>query len=234
MKIAPILMFFIIISCNSAHIISKKKKKHKTDCVENEAFKKKFFSSIEYIDHIHNYNYRQLDTLNFESVRVLIEEQNQKYNSALSFIGHYAHVSWEKRLNYDNSYPTDRDYQLDKEGWLRWYEENKCNNIQFKMGKTSKTDCIENEAFKEKFFSSIDNIENFLLNKGKRSSYEISLGFISQYTHVSYEKTLNYDNRFPFTSFQEDKSNWLRWYEENKCNNIQFKTGKTKENGGLQ
>lgn len=103
-----------------------------------------------------------------------------------------------------------------------------CNSIKFfsKKEKKHTTDCIENEAFKKRFFLSIDNIENYLLNKGERSSYETSLSFISQYTHVSYEKTLNYDNTFPFTSFQEDKSNWLRWYEENKCNNIQIKIGK--------
>src|SRR5690554_1335556 len=117
MKIAPILMFFIIISCNSTHIISKKEKKHKTDCVENEAFKKKFFSSVEYVDYVYNIQY----TKDYDSIRDLdsIERLKKKYNSALSFIGHYAHVSWEKRLNYDNSYPTDRDYQLDKEGWLK-------------------------------------------------------------------------------------------------------------------
>jgi len=93
--------------------------------------------------------------------------------------------------------------------------------------KKSELACTENEEFKKKFFLSIENVENYLLNKGKRDLYETSLGFISQYTHVSYEKTLNYDNTFPFPSFQEDKSNWLKWYEENKCNNIQIKTLKS-------
>lgn len=128
MRVLLILMIclFGLLACTSSSILSAK------DCVENEEFKKAFFSSIEYIDYVHNYNHEQLDGLDFDSIKVIIEKQNEKYNSSLSFIGHYAHVSWEKRMNYDNSYPNDADYQQDKAGWLKWYEENKCSNIQFK------------------------------------------------------------------------------------------------------
>lgn len=194
-------------------------------CQENLEFKKTFFSSINYMDSINSLNYKQLNNLHVDSIKTIIERQKGDFELSLNFISQYAQVSWEKRIHYLIPYSA-KDYEQDKLGWLRWYEENKCSNIQFKLKNTSKTDCIENEDFKTKFFLSIDNVENYLLNKGERNSYETSLAFISQYTHVSYEKTLNYDNTFPFKSFQEDKSNWLKWYEENKCNNIQIKIGK--------
>ncbi len=131
MKVLHTLMICILnlLACTSSNILPEK------DCKENEEFKEKFLSSVEYVDYVQNYNHKQLDGLAFDSIKVIIEKQNKKYNSSLSFIGHYAHVSWEKRMNYDNSYPTRADYQQDRAGWLKWYEENKCNNIQIKKGK---------------------------------------------------------------------------------------------------
>src|SRR5690606_809258 len=121
--------FLIIISCKSTQVISQETNT-KIDCLENPDFRKKFFSSIEYVDYVYNLKYTgDNDSISdFESIKRLKE----KYNLSLGFISEYAHVSWEKRLNYDNSYPTVADYEQDKAGWLQWYEENKCNNIQIK------------------------------------------------------------------------------------------------------
>jgi hypothetical protein len=34
---------------------------------------------------------------------------------------------------------------------------------------------------------------------------------------------LNYSHTYSIPAFEKDKGGWLKWYEENKCNNIQFK-----------
>jgi hypothetical protein len=34
---------------------------------------------------------------------------------------------------------------------------------------------------------------------------------------------LNYAHIYPGSTFESDKIVWMKWYEENKCNNIQFK-----------
>jgi hypothetical protein len=82
--------------------------------------------------------------------------------------------------------------------------------------------CIENEKFKECFFSNIENIENNII-KNQDQSFKKSLKFLSKYVHVSFENTLNYANVYPVDTFKKDKESWLKWYEENKCKNIKIK-----------
>jgi hypothetical protein len=82
--------------------------------------------------------------------------------------------------------------------------------------------CVENKEFKKCFFSNIENIENNT-TKTQDQSFKNSLKFLSQYVHVSFESTLNYANTYPVGTFKKDKENWLKWYEENKCNNIKVK-----------
>lgn len=85
-----------------------------------------------------------------------------------------------------------------------------------------KNDCIENLAFKKDFFLNIENVEN-LLTKNQNQSFHNSLRFISKYTKVSWESMLNYSGTYPVGKYRKDKQVWLKWYEDNKCNNIQFK-----------
>lgn len=86
---------------------------------------------------------------------------------------------------------------------------------------TTANDCIENKEFKEKFFTSIQKVEDYVLGKGNRKSFTSSLKFISKHTHVSYDKMLNYNNSYTRTEdFEIDKKNWLDWYEKNKCLNF--------------
>lgn len=82
--------------------------------------------------------------------------------------------------------------------------------------------CNENLQFKKAFFEKIDTIQN-LVTKNQDAQFWHSLAFISKYTKVSYEDTLNYARTYPYSTFLRDKANWLEWYKGNKCTNIQFK-----------
>jgi hypothetical protein len=98
--------------------------------------------------------------------------------------------------------------------------------------------CNENLKFKWEFFKNIKNVEDYFklesnaknfdeyertMTGEKKKAYEASLKFISKYAHVSFESMANYNRSYPIGAFEKDKQGWLKWYEENKCNNIQFK-----------
>ena len=87
-----------------------------------------------------------------------------------------------------------------------------------------KTDCNENIEFKNSFMSKISKVEEYTSGKGERSDFDNSLKFLSKYVKVSHEELMNYANEYTnLDVFSIDKNNWLKWYEENKCNNIRFK-----------
>jgi hypothetical protein len=84
--------------------------------------------------------------------------------------------------------------------------------------------CNENIEFKNIFMLNVTNVENYTTGKGDRKKFDESLVFLSKYVHISYEETMNYANEYTnYSVFKKDKDNWLQWYEENKCKNIQFK-----------
>lgn len=82
--------------------------------------------------------------------------------------------------------------------------------------------CNENFKFKTVYFGNIQNIENLIYND-QNESFHNSLKFISNYAHVNFESMMNYSNTYSSVAFEEDKKNWILWYENNKCKNIQFK-----------
>ncbi len=82
--------------------------------------------------------------------------------------------------------------------------------------------CKENLVFKKVFFENIQNVEN-LLYEIQGESLKNSLNFIGKYTKVSFESMANYAHTYLAGVFFEDKKVWLKWYEDNKCKNIQFK-----------
>lgn len=88
--------------------------------------------------------------------------------------------------------------------------------------KNQNSSCNENLKFKVEFFKNIQNIENQLTTE-KDDNFNISLKFIAKYAHVSFESMANYAHTYPIGVFEKDKKVWLKWYEENKCSNIQFK-----------
>ena len=85
----------------------------------------------------------------------------------------------------------------------------------------SATDCIENQKFKLKYHSSIKTVEDYVTGNGNKKLFDSSLKFISKFTHVSYDKMLNYNRSYTtYDDFNKDKTEWLNWYEKNKCSNI--------------
>jgi hypothetical protein len=86
----------------------------------------------------------------------------------------------------------------------------------------NKITCNENLVFKKQFFGHIQNVEN-LIYEIQNESFRNSLNFIGKYTHVSFESMSNYANTYPSGIFLKDKKLWLKWYEDNRCKNIQLK-----------
>jgi hypothetical protein len=88
---------------------------------------------------------------------------------------------------------------------------------------SSKSICNENLQFKRKFTENIETVEKYVNGRGYRNEFKEALSFISKYSEVSYLEMLNYGGSYSsYAIFQKDKQKWLQWYEENKCNNIQF------------
>jgi|TARA_R110000751_G_C13784340_1_gene481340 hypothetical protein len=84
-------------------------------------------------------------------------------------------------------------------------------------------DCNENLLFKEKFFQSIEDVEVYTVDFGDREKFDLALGFLKKHVYVSTDKMLNYNNAYESVeAFQIDKENWLKWYNEMKCNNLTF------------
>ena len=83
--------------------------------------------------------------------------------------------------------------------------------------------CNENIEFKEKFFTNIKYIEENI-TEVQDAKFKNTLYFLSKYVHVSLESMQNYANTYPIGVFEEDKKGWLKWYEKNKCNNLQLKS----------
>ncbi|WP_265426535.1 hypothetical protein [Chryseobacterium sp. YIM B08800] len=83
--------------------------------------------------------------------------------------------------------------------------------------------CNENLRFKEAFFYHIKIVEsNIAISQDE--TFRKSVIFIYNYAPVSVEHIMNYSRTYPIGVFKKDKIEWLKWYEENKCENIQIKT----------
>lgn len=82
--------------------------------------------------------------------------------------------------------------------------------------------CKENPEFKKEFFSNIKTIDS-LIYRTQNQQFNKSLGFISKYSHVTFESKANYTGRYPVGVYEQDRKIWIDWYEKNKCTNIQFK-----------
>ncbi|MFH6990569.1 hypothetical protein ACHRVW_22760 [Flavobacterium collinsii] len=93
------------------------------------------------------------------------------------------------------------------------------------LKKNEQKDCIENFQFKNVFVSHITDVENYTLQKEfNKKKFNDGIEFLSKYCHVSEKELMNYANEYTNSIvFYKDKEGWLKWYEENKCNNIQFK-----------
>ncbi|MFH7000130.1 hypothetical protein ACHRVZ_19595 [Flavobacterium sp. FlaQc-57] len=96
-----------------------------------------------------------------------------------------------------------------------------CSNLK----KSTANGCKENIEFKDAFILNINKVENYTLQKEfNKKEFNDGIEFLSKYCHVSEEELMNYANEYTnSTVFYKDKEGWLKWYNENKCRNIQFK-----------
>ena len=85
--------------------------------------------------------------------------------------------------------------------------------------------CKENPEFKNVYFEKIDIIDKRMSRKNSVTNEEFkkALLFISKYTSVDFESMANYAKTYPIGVYETDRIGWIKWYEENKCNNIQFR-----------
>ncbi|VXB14410.1 MULTISPECIES: hypothetical protein [Chryseobacterium] len=81
--------------------------------------------------------------------------------------------------------------------------------------------CTENFNFRKEYFYHIKIIDSLVEKQNKQ--FTKSLLFVSKYAHVSAESMLNSTGTYPIGVYEDDRKDWIEWYEKNKCNNIQFK-----------
>lgn len=84
-------------------------------------------------------------------------------------------------------------------------------------------DCIENLNFKKIYFANVEKVSKSMKIGNSRLYKDSSLLFISKYAHVNTESMLNYARMYPLGIYEQDKIEWIKWYEDNKCKNIRFK-----------
>jgi hypothetical protein len=108
MKQFLLIIIWYLVSCSVT-----RNEKSNNDCLANEKFKKEFFTQIEYVK---------------KNISV---SQNKKFIESLIFIANYAPVSFEEMINYGRTY-TIKTLEKDEIEWLKWYQENKCKNLQLK------------------------------------------------------------------------------------------------------
>lgn len=108
MKQVLLIIIWPLLSC---HVTRNEKSNN--DCLENEKFKKEFFTQIEYVK---------------KNISV---SQDKKFITSLIFISNYAPVSFEEMMNYSRTY-TIKTLEKDEIEWLKWCQENKCKNLQLK------------------------------------------------------------------------------------------------------
>ena len=67
------------------------------------------------------------------------------------------------------------------------------------------------------------NIVKDVITKHQNQEFRNSLKFISKYVPVSFGSMLNYAHTYPVGIFESDYKILLKWYDDNKCNNVQIK-----------
>lgn len=82
--------------------------------------------------------------------------------------------------------------------------------------------CNENEEFKTTFFRQINVIEYYIAEGRNRDQYIKALNFLATFSNVNFGSMYNYGTTYPYIVFLKDREQWLKWYENNKCNNLQI------------
>lgn len=103
------MKFPIILICISNLVFSQE---NKSDCIENEKFKKYFFENISIAQ-----KHGQLGEKNISKA---LDEINLYVNTDGFEIGVYAGIK----------YPSDEVCNKLIDNWIAWYEQNKCKNLK--------------------------------------------------------------------------------------------------------
>ena len=86
----------------------------------------------------------------------------------------------------------------------------------------SNNDCLENEKFKNEFFNQLEYVKKNI-SVSQDNKFIESLIFIANYAPVSFEEMMNYGRTYAIKTLEKDEMERLKWYQENKCKNLQLK-----------
>jgi hypothetical protein len=109
------------------------------------------------------------------------------------------------------------------------------------INKNTNIKCNENDEFKVVFDNHLEKLDFYYLGNWQvktdstlsfeeeldrlsvpKKDYRKALQFISNYTYVPFEDSLNYAEILPYGKYLQSNVQWQKWYIENRCNNIQF------------
>lgn len=83
------------------------------------------------------------------------------------------------------------------------------------------SNCVENKKFKKFYLSQIDYVKKNISVSQDKEFLE-ALIFISNYAPVSFDEMMNYSRTYGLKTLEKDEVIWLKWYQENKCRNLQL------------
>jgi hypothetical protein len=125
-KILIILLVVICFSCSNKVFNS-------VNCIENKDFKKEWDKSINFLTKY--YAMRENDSIVQETIaKYDIKEasiETDNYFSSLEFISKYIPIDYPYKSSFSGNIPY-HIFLKEKQTWYKWYEKNKCSNIQLK------------------------------------------------------------------------------------------------------
>lgn len=93
-------------------------------------------------------------------------------------------------------------------------------------------DCKENRKFKRHFYAAMARIEEYtqITVNGKEGrpdqiQFEKDIEKIAVYTRsVTQQLLMNFHFGYgSYEAFQNERANWIKWYEDNKCSNLKWR-----------
>ncbi|KIC64119.1 hypothetical protein [Chryseobacterium taiwanense] len=207
-----VLVFFIVVSCKSYRI-------------KNVYFKSETLNVDTRITRIDSTGNDYVYFLKNDTLQAYFTKPKQcdkVFNTVIDTTRNYnLTIKTDAKYNYDSK-TRDMSYFLDRNSDTFNYEDFRLILLDSPDICGQTVNCKENLEFKERFLASVKFIDTLIYSIQGRKFHE-TLKFISKYTHVSFESTLNYARIYPGIAYEKDRKIWLDWYEKNKCTNIQFK-----------
>lgn len=114
LNISFILIFF---SCSNNNTLSE------NGCQENLNFKRRYFNSINEIGQYYN-KQKSSESMN--------KEDRKKFAKHVNILTKITGIKPNVATDYRFGYTDIRAFISDKQSWEKWYEVNKCDNLQWK------------------------------------------------------------------------------------------------------